>query len=551
MLIDIRKYRVLVLATALFALVGCEDDDDAAPPPGQPAVTGLSLDVLGRYESGVFDEGAAEIVTFDPASGYVFVINAQSASVDVLDIADPTHPAKVGEIDVTAYGAVANSIDVANGLLAVAIEAETQTDPGVVVFFDTATRAFVSQATVGALPDMVTFTPDGTKVLTADEGQPSDDYTVDPAGSVSVIDVTNPEAPTVATAGFTAFDGSEDALRASGVRIFGPGASASQDFEPEYIAYSADGAIAYVSLQENNALAIVDVASATVTDVLPLGFKDHSLPGNGLDASDDDGEINIASWPVLGMYMPDSIASFTVGGQTYLITANEGDAREYTFDNDLGEEETAFAEEQRIEDLTLDPTAFPDAAELQTDAAIGRLTVTTTLGDGDGDGDYEALYAFGGRSFSIWNGADASLVFDSGDALEQITAAAFPDDFNSDNDENDSFEKRSDAKGPEPEGVAVAQFGASTIAFIGLERIGGVVAYDVTDPAAPVFLDYLNPRDFSVADVEADLSAVGDLGPEGLVVIPAEDSPTGEPLLVVGNEVSGTTAVYAIDLTTQ
>ena len=44
------------------------------------------------------------------------------------------------------------------------------------------------------------------------------------------------------------------------------------------------------------------------------------------------------------------------------------------------------------------------------------------------------------------------------------------------------------------------------------------------------------------------LATAGDLGPEGLVFIPAAQSPNGRPLLVVGNEVSGTTAVLQLNL---
>jgi hypothetical protein len=281
---------------------------------------------------------------------------------------------------------------------------------------------------------------------------------------------------------------------------------------------------------------VVDIATAKVLEILPLGVKDFSLAGNGLDASDRDSAISITNWPVLGFYMPDALARFEAGGTNYLVTANEGDARDYD----------AFSEEARVSRLLLDLTAFPNATNLQKNAQIGRLTVTTANGDTDGDGDYDKLYTFGGRSFSIWRvEANGSLtqVFDSGDALEQITADAFPDYFNSTNDENDTFDNRSDNKGPEPEGVTVGEIQGVTYAFIGLERIGGIVIYDLTNPLAPEFVTYVNNRDFS-GDAEA--GTAGDLGPEGLVFIPASESPNGEPLLVVANEVSGSTTIYQI-----
>jgi hypothetical protein len=254
---------------------------------------------------------------------------------------------------------------------------------------------------------------------------------------------------------------------------------------------------------------------------------------NGLDASDRDGKINIRPWPVKGVFMPDGIASYRVGGETFLVTANEGDAREYT----------NFVEIVRVgaNSVVLDPVKFPNAAVLKNNANLGRLNITSTLGKNPTTGLYEELYAFGARSFSIWN-ASGQLVYDSGDDFEWITAGAYPTNFNASNTNND-FDNRSDDKGPEAEGVVIGQVFGRTYAFIGLERIGGVMIYDVSNPHAPVFIDYVNRRDFSAP---ADASGVSDLGPEGLIFIKAEDSPTGRPLLVLGNEISGTTTVFEI-----
>ncbi|MGF1493135.1 MAG: choice-of-anchor I family protein [Microcoleaceae cyanobacterium] len=901
----------------------------------------IQLTVLGTYETGVFDESAAEIPAYDPESRRAFVVNCDTNAIDVLDLTNPTEPTLVGEISVTDFGAGANSVAVKNGLVAVAVEAEAGTDPGQAVFFDTEGN-FLNAITVGVLPDMITFTPDGNKVLTANEAEPVDEPgdENDPEGSISVVDLSNGvENLTVAMAEFTQFNGQEEFLRSQGVRIF-PGVSFAQDAEPEYIATNADGSQAFVTLQENNAVAVVDVESATVLGIQPLGLKDFSqglpeltafdfedrgnltnsegedlvsatgetiglggfsglwfdgvadngnlqfltvpdrgptgddvdgdepflvpdlqsqvisfelneatgeitvtdklfltradgttpitgltnipnvdlrpvdaagnsvdLPGltdldasefgsdfdplgadlegivrapngnlwmvdeyrpaiynftaegelinrfvpqgtldmaneanpgvdfpegtfgaetlpeeylnrranrgfegvaldtdenilyafiqtpmsnpdretgddssiirmigvdpatgvpvaeyvyllqdpeignnvdkigdavyagegkfftierdssidvdsqkfvfeidltgatnvlgmdfgdetleqqtadglaemgispvnkvkvtnlpslgyipsdkpegiaivddrlavlndndfglipetaavelgfidfsgsNGLDASDEDGEINIQNWPVFGMFMPDSIGAFEVNGQTFYAIANEGDDR---------------GEDERIEDLILDPTAFPNAEELQQEENLGRLGVSTIDGDIDGDGDFDQLFSYGARSFSIYD-ANGNQVFDSGDDFEQITAAVFPEDFNSSNDENDDFDSRSDNKGPEPEGIEIGEVDGNIFAFIGLERIGGVMVYDVTDPASAEFVQYLNNRDF-FGDAEA--GTAGDLGPEGLEFVGAEASPTGRPLLVVGNEVSGTTTVY-------
>jgi 2',3'-cyclic-nucleotide 2'-phosphodiesterase / 3'-nucleotidase / 5'-nucleotidase len=501
----------------------------------------LSLEVIGQYQTGVFDEGAAEIVVHDSRTQRLFVINADAASVDVLDINDPTQPVPIGRIDASALGAGANSVAVHKHLVAVAIEAEDKQAPGLVAFYDSVSLALIGSVPVGALPDMVTFTPNGRYVLVANEGEPNDDYSVDPEGSVSIIDLRHgARHAQVMTADFRAFNGLEDELRAKGVRIFGPNASAAQDLEPEYITISKYSRKAWVSLQEANALAVIDIPRAKVVDILPLGTKDHNLPGNELDASDSDGGINLANWPVRGMYMPDAIDSYQSRGKTFIVTANEGDSRDYG----------GYSEEARVRDVTLDPVVFPNAAELQDKANLGRLKITLANGDIDGDGAYEELYSYGARSFSIWS-ANGHRVYDSGSEFEALTALYLPDDFNSNNDENGTFDSRSDDKGPEPEGVVLGQIRERTYAFIGLERVGGIMVYDVTNPYQVQFVDYVNNRDFSVDVQLPDGSTnplAGDLGPEGLTFIPARESPNRKPLLVVGSEVSGTTTILQIDI---
>ena len=495
----------------------------------------IRLEPIGSYSTGVFDQGGAEIVAYDAATRRLFIVNGATGDIDALDLNDPTNPTFAFTIDLAAHGSGANSVAVKDGVVAAAVQAFVKTDPGQAVFFD-GDGNVLSAVTVGALPDMIAFTPDGSKALTANEGEPSNDYSVDPLGSVSVIDLTDGAAhltqADVTTLDFTAFN--DRPLDAS-VRVFGPGATPAQDFEPEYLAAHNDSRFAFATLQENNAIAVIDLVSLKIVDVVGLGHKNHLLPANAFDASDRDNAAHLAPWPVRGLFLPDALAAYRspLDGRAYLITANEGDAREYD----------GFAEEERVKNLALDPIAFPNAAELQADENLGRLNVTTTQGDADGDGDYDALYAFGGRSFSILDARTGRRVFDSGSGLERLLAHIHPADFNSDNAENDSFDSRSDNKGPEPEGVAVAELGGRVFAFVGLERDSGIVVADVSDPAAPRFVQYATHRDFS-GDPEA--GTAGDLGPEGLLFIPAADSPSGEPLLVVGNEVSGTTTVWAI-----
>ena len=551
-----------VAAFSLSVLVACGGGDDDEPTP-----VGLTVQKIGGYTSPLGKSAtppgavtAQEIPAFDALSKRVFIVNASLSTVDVLDLSDPTKPVLVGVIDVSALGASANGVAVSDGLVAVAIEKNPKTDPGLVGFYNAGTLQLITSVTVGALPDMLTFTADGKRVVVANEGEPSGYGTppagssyADPEGSVSVITVNRSgsgssltAAPVVATADFKAFIGQEDELRAQGIRIYGPGANAAQDLEPEYITVSADSKTAYVALQENNAIAVVDVATARVTAIKSLGFKDHSIAGAGLDASDEDGgvdtnsgtaKINIVPRPVRGLYLPDAIANYSVDGIAYLITANEGDARA---------DWPGFNEETRVRAHCsaggLDPAVFGvDAAKLLFDSALGRLRITTTPNGGNtgknAAGQCNALYSFGGRSISIWRASDVSRVFDSGDDLEQRTKALTEAKFNASHD-NDTLDARSSNKGPEPEGVVIAQFGSRSFAFVALERIGGVAVYDVSKPAAAAFVTYLNTR----------TGVTGDRGPEGMAFVPASRSPNGKPLLIIGNEESGTTAVHQINL---
>jgi hypothetical protein len=502
---------------------GCDSDsDDLDQFRKGPvlAVPGIDLVPIGHWTNGIFNAGAAEISAFDPASARLFVVNGATATIEILDLSDPTKPMWVAKIDVTPWGGHPNSVAIRDGLVAVAVEDDPKQDPGTVAFFDT-DGAYLGSIETGALPDMITFTPNGQQLLVANEGEPSSDYTVDPDGSITIVDLTNGPAAAVATQ--VTFDAYVGVPLDPSVRVFGPGSDAPADFEPEYITVSHDSLTAWVTLQENNAIAIVDVLNAKVTSVVGLGFKDHSAAGNALDPSDLDGVVQISNWPVYGIYMPDAIASVYDGKDTFLLTANEGDARDYD----------AFSEGTRVGDQVLDPKVFANAESLQKQNALGRLAITTTLGDPDKDGDYDALYAFGARSFSVRDAA-GTLVWDSGDQLEQLTAAFDLANFNANNTKSGA-DDRSDDKGPEVEGVCVGNVAGQNYAFIGLERASGIVAYDLANPNAPTFVAYENTRD-----------DVGDLGPEGLLFVSEQDSPTGVALLVVSYEVSGSVTIYEV-----
>jgi DNA-binding beta-propeller fold protein YncE len=539
-----------LLGTALSTLLA---SSASTAGPGTPEQATIRLEPLGSYREAVTVGGQrvcrkniAQDAAYDPGTRRLFVSNPVDAAVDILDAADPRNLTLVRRVALAALGQP-TSIAAGVGLIAVSVSptGAAATERGTVVLLGTNGR-ILRRLRVGAGPDMVTFTPDGNTLLVANEGEPSGDYTRDPEGSISVVDLSaEPRRATVRTAGFRAFDAAT--LRRQGVRIFGPNATAAQDLEPEDIAVGPDGGRAWIVLQENNALAVLDIAAARITAIVGLGTKDHGRQGFGLDAGDEDGRINIRSWPVRGLYQPNGITPYRANGATYLLLANHGDPRQTD----------AFDETALVGDLRLDPVKFPNAATLQQDDRLGRLQVSTVEADTDGDGDVDRLQSFGGRSFSIRR-ADGTLVHDSGDQFERLTA----DDaiyrpaanlFNTPEDEN-NFDERSDRRGPQPDALAVASIGRRVYAFIGLESVGGIVATDVTDPMAPVFQHYANTRDFTQdpratggADTERYVNcAAGDLAPEEALVIPAGQSPTGDPLLIASYTTSGSTRVFRI-----
>ncbi|MAD47295.1 MAG: alkaline phosphatase [Oceanospirillaceae bacterium] len=597
-----RKLLALAISSSLLVACGGDDDNDNDNTPSGT----LQLSQIDTYYSGEdFASSAAEIVSYDTCSDRLYVVNAEAETVDVLEY-DATSETLTKDTSIDLAGAAtdagidigaANSVSAKDCKVAVAIEADDKQENGIIALYSSDDLSLLATYSAGALPDMVTLSEDGNYIVAANEGEPSDDYSNDPEGSVTIVDISaGADQAVTHQVNFRDFNvgGSRAAELPADVRISGPqGTSVAQDLEPEYLTLSKDGSTAWVALQENNAFAIIDVANASVTSLVGLGSKAwDAASGNQLDASNkDDGTGQFASYEQLaGLYMPDTVTSVEIGGEIYILSANEGDGREYVFDatqsacDDAGfiwdgdddyapggDDEDAdkyaneeddcisYVDELRGKDLyDLVNDQHPLYAALDDNDELKRLKFVV---DKDSYASTDTLYAFGARSFSIWN-AEGGLVADSGDDIAKRVYAVEPANFNADNENNytdETGDNRSDDKGTEPEAIEVATIGSRVFAFVGLERQGGIMVYEITDPSAPAFQSYFTNRDFSepvctevyMDHEDEDDGAcandtynrdAGDLAPESIEYFSRDD----KHFIAVGNEVSGTTTVYEL-----
>ena len=567
-----------VLAGSIASLTAATIFFGAHPTLAAPPTESTTLDLipLGTF-TGSGGLAASEIVAFDSTSKQLYINNGALNRIDIVNIAIPATPTLVRSVDMSVYGRGVQSVTVGDGIVAAAVDVAPVVSPdgrqtasnGLVVLMDTTGRVLRTVG-VGTLPDHVSFTPDKKTILVAGEGEPicslengntpaleAKDSTLvsDANGTVSLIDVSNGATnATVTTLDFSSFD--KTALLAEGVRVFFPGSTAAQDLEPEYITTNAAGTRAYVTLQEANAIAIVDLVNKSIFDVAPLGYKDWGAADLLIDTSDKDGSegapmLNLQSYsgvPLKGMYMPDTIASMQRNGETFLLTANEGDDRDYG----------CFSEKVRAGTLTSNWTNGTVDPSLKVNGKLSRLNTTNAFPTKDA---FDAIYTYGGRSFSIWN-SSGELVWDSGSQLEEIVARDYPAAFNSDSSDSAAssllmvqgqparMDGRSDDKGPEPEALAVGTIGAQTFAFVGLERMGGIMVYDVSNPASPTYIRYKNAALEGLALDPANNTTPGslDVSPEGMVFVPAALSPNDKPMLIVANELSGTTTMYEVQV---
>ncbi len=428
-------HQKIALCTALAAAFGAS---------GASATTLSPLSALGQvgstYAHSKSDGFNAEIAAYDALTSTLWVSGV--SGVDVLNVT-ASGLSFNSRIDLSSYGAI-NSISIHNGVAAFAIESTVNRElPGIVQFYDTSSRSLTSginSVTVGALPDMLTFSADGSKLLVANEATPTTyGSATDPVGGVSIIDMATRSVTTVSLSSAIPIT-STDGLRTA----------AGMDYEPEYIAINSAGTQAWVTLQEHNAMARLDLTTNQFTGITGLGLKDYSLPGNAIDPSNNS-PVSLINVNLKGAYQPDAVTAYEVGGQTFLVMANEGDFREDGADE--------------VRAGTLYGTAAP----------LNRINVLTDLSS------TSKLVSAGGRSFSIRDAA-GNIVFDSGNLLEAeaIARGIYADG-------------RSDDKGVEPEGVTLQVINGRTYAFVGLERTskGAVAVFDITDPANASFVDMI------------------------------------------------------------
>ncbi len=564
-------------AIHLFVVCACAIDfgtppSSASVPSGVTVECALKLHALSRFQTSWWNMSGAEIPAYDSVNKRLWFTN-NAEGLECISIADPTKPEQFKTI--RQFGL--NSVAVGGNVIAIASQPKSKDVRGSVSFFDLDGNK-ISKVEVGFNPDMIKFTHDGKRLLVVNEGEAPTDGHSDPVGSIGVVDISGgTDKPIVRDCGFDAFEKQKTDLVKRGMHMVTPNAGFSQEIEPEYMALSNDDTKAYATLQENNAIAVIDLAPGheRVERIEPLGFKDFMKPGCGLDASDKDGANHIQNLPVFGLYQPDGVAYFENGGARYLVTANEGEDRErddFTEAVQFGKlkntqskvksngkgKVSAIDEESFAKQLGADNTMR--VQDLSKPENMGRLKVSSLRGDDDGDGDFDRVFCFGGRSVSIWKvSPDGSIeqTWDSGDEIERVISQQLPKAFNMDSMKSPSRDARSTSKGPEPETPIVATINGVRILFCVLERAGGIMSWNISDPSHPKFLAYVNPRDPTV-DLDNDTDKdgkpdhsleAGDIAPEGILYIAPEQSPSGKPLLVVCNEGSGNVTLYEIEVT--
>ena len=538
----------VLTASALFA---------AGQLPAQADEATVKITEISSITSGD-GEGSAEIATYHAGSKRIFATNGVKNTIDIFDISDVANPTKVGSVALSPYGNDVTSVAAGKDVVVAVVNVSDKfsatgvptTTNGKIVVFDTAGKVLSSPDVLGVLPDSVSFAPNGTTALVAIEAQPvcakddpataakeDADYTKasDPVGGVTVVDLSDPTSPVLKFAGFDQFTVSE--MRAKGIAVSSVVNNVSKDFEPEF-ATAIDNEFAYVTIQEANAIGKLNIQTATFESITRAFESKVSQVAR--DTSDRDAGAGPRYYPnVVGASQPDAIAGFKMGSGNYFITANEGDAREYTCLND----------DLRAASLKVDPRRFADWKTLSGSAALGRAKVNPNNGDRDGDGDIDTIHLRGSNSMTMYR--NGLPIWDSAELLDKIQTTAFgvaningSHSLSSDKATmNYVGQDRSDDKGSEPEGVAVGMVGDRRIAVLGLERMTALAVFDITQPRIPVFIEWLQMLPTKATPAKD----VKYWSPEGIVFVPADKSPSGKALIITSYELSGSLSIHQIE----
>nr|WP_280233741.1 esterase-like activity of phytase family protein [Nocardia cyriacigeorgica] len=329
-----RRWLFATVATVSVAAVACGTDDGTAGPPAadgwqRDAATSYhrlaTYPVFGNLPEGVAPstQTVAEISAVTEDGNTLIYTDAPGKRIGFLDLTDPAAPTGAGSISLEQLGHADDqptSVAVAGDHVLVVIDSsggDFTRPSGRVDIVRISDRTKVHSIDLGGQPDSIAMSKDGTRAAIAIENQRDETFTPDggeegdlpqpPTGFVQLLDLNG--APDQWSARPVRID--EAAARAAGL-------DTPQDLEPEYVSMNSRGEVA-VTLQENNGIAIIDAASATVRTVFSAG----TVSVDGIDTADD-GVIDQSGSIEDVAREPDAIGWI---GDGHIAVANEGDRK--------------------------------------------------------------------------------------------------------------------------------------------------------------------------------------------------------------------------------
>lgn len=601
------------------------------------------------YDAGAsyaFGMGAVEKTAWDEGEKYLYTVS-EAGYVNVVDYSSPSSPSVVSAFAINLKGKKLTDIAVCASarMLFVAHGADDTVSNGRVRFYATARRegavapAFLKEVVTGPLPDMIAPNGDCTMLAVANEGEgkySSATGLTDPPGSVSIVKDLTAASPTVVSVSLASL-GSDEELIAKGVHLplskkameywddhsaiaadlnFSTARgsyTSAMSLEPEYLGWSASGSKVFVGLQENSAIVTVDVPAAadwaskppSASRIDALGLKDWSESGStaGVDLIAD-GNCTLKKFPgYKTLRQPDSIAVVSVDGIDYILSANEGDDKEYgDFEEKMKAKDVIASDGTvKLAKMTVDSAALSNYKAQNDLGADSKRRVTI----GSASIDYSTpsapkitdMVGFGGRGISIWKPADAglTLVWDSGSQMEVEQCSAYPWAHNGVQDEefalvngvlynassaglqstiremNDpavdgcadrgdgqagacplgkTIDSRSPKDGAAPEAIVAGVACGRLLAVTATEKQGTAFVYDISEIASPklLYVRHLSPASEKKSPgIAYTARELGEIDPEGMVFLEAAASPSGKPAVLFGGAWSGTVSMWEFE----